>query len=149
MIMVEEKVAEEQKKKVKPVPREKAGIEKIKAVLKSEKKATEKKEEKPEAKKETKKVNFKFSAEKDPWKVIQYPMLTEKNIRIVEAENKLAFIVRREASKPQIKWAVEAALEVRVEKINTLIDRRGRKKAVVKLAPGFKAIDIATRFGML
>lgn len=134
IIMVEEKTEKKIVKKKETKPKEK-----------EEKKIEPKKEKKAEAFKS----NFKFSAEKDPWKIIQYPLLTEKNIRSVETENKLAFIVRREATKPQIKWALESALEVRIDRINTLIDREGRKKAIVKLAPGFKAIDIATRFGML
>lgn len=99
------------------------------------------------AKKETKK------AEKtpvvDPWTILQYPLLTEKSISEIEKENKLVFIVNRKSSKKQIKWAVERALEVKIEKINTAIDQQGRKKAWVKLAKEFKAVDIATRFGML
>lgn len=142
--MPEEKIEKKKEKEAK---------EKRKAEPKAEMKNEEKKVEqkKTEPKKEDKKFksNFKFSAEKDPWKILQHPVLTEKNIRAVETENKLAFIVRREANKTQIKWAVESALQVRVEKINTLIDRNGKKKAIIKLAPEFKAVDIATRFGML
>lgn len=144
MIMPEEKIEnKKEEKKVEPKKEEK------------KKAAQKRKEEKPaapakaQAKKSEFKSNFKFSAEKDPWKILQHPVLTEKNIRAVETENKLAFIVRREANKTQIKWAVESALSVRIEKINTLIDRNGKKKAIVKLAPEFKAVDIATRFGML
>ncbi len=136
--MAEEKVADKKEEK-----------KKVAQKRKEEKPAAAKAEKKTEKKKSEFKSNFKFSAEKDPWKILQHPVLTEKNIRAVESENKLAFIVRREANKTQIKWAVESALQVRVDKINTLIDRRGRKKAIIKLAPEFKAVDIATRFGML
>ncbi len=135
--MAEEKNAVKEEKK------------KVAQKRKEEKPAPAKAEKKTEKKKSEFKSNFKFSAEKDPWKILQHPVLTEKNIRAVESENKLAFIVRRESTKTQIKWAVEAALAVRVDKINTLIDRDGHKKAIVKLAPEFKAVDIATRFGML
>ncbi|MBL7160017.1 MAG: 50S ribosomal protein L23 [Candidatus Aenigmarchaeota archaeon] len=85
----------------------------------------------------------------DPWKVVQYPLLVEKTISMIEKENKLVFIVRRGSSKKQIKWSIEKLLEVKIENINTLIDRKGRKKAIVKLAKEFSATDIATRFGML
>ena len=85
----------------------------------------------------------------DPWSILQYPLLTEKSIGKIEKENKIAFIVDRRANKKEIKWAIEKALEVKVEKINTEIDQKGRKKAWVKLAKGFNATDIATRFGML
>ena len=143
--MPEEKI---EKKKEKAAQKEKRKPE-PKAEMKKEEKKTEEKKIEPKKEEKKFKSNFKFSAEKDPWKILQHPVLTEKNIRAVEMENKLAFIVRREASKQQIKWAVESALSVRIEKINTLIDRNGKKKAIVKLAPEFKAVDIATRFGML
>jgi large subunit ribosomal protein L23 len=87
--------------------------------------------------------------EHDPWKVISYPLLTEKGISGIESENKLMFIVKQDANKTQIRWAVETALGVKVDSINTLVDRDGAKKAMVKLKPEFKASDIATRFGML
>jgi len=85
----------------------------------------------------------------DPWKTVLQPYLTEKAISKIETENKLVFIVDRRSTKQNIKWAVERALEVKVEKIQTSIDQKGRKKAWVKLAKGFNAGDIATRFGML
>jgi ribosomal protein uL23 len=87
--------------------------------------------------------------DKDPWSIIQYPLLTEKAIGKIEKENKIVFVVDRRANKREIKWAVEKALEVKVEKINTEIDQKGRKKAWIKLAKGYNATDIASRFGML
>ncbi|MEM5814340.1 MAG: 50S ribosomal protein L23 [Candidatus Aenigmatarchaeota archaeon] len=95
-------------------------------------------------KKETKK-----EASEEAWKIIINPLLTEKSIGVVESQNKLTFNVRPGATKRQIRWAVENALAVKVDSINTLIDREGRKRAAVKLAKEFKAADIATRFGML
>lgn len=85
----------------------------------------------------------------DPWGILQHPLLTEKSLSRVEAENKLVFIVRRNSSKKQIASAIEQAFEVKVDSVNTIIDRKGRKKATVKLMPEFKAADIAMRFGML
>ncbi|MEM5804398.1 MAG: 50S ribosomal protein L23 [Candidatus Aenigmatarchaeota archaeon] len=85
----------------------------------------------------------------DPWSILTHPMLTEKAIGMVEKENKLMFVVSRKATKKQIKWAAEKVLEVKVEDVNTAIDTDGRKRAIVKLAKGFNAADIATRFGML
>lgn len=85
----------------------------------------------------------------DPYSIIVHPLLTEKSIGMVEKNNTLVFIVDRRAEKQQIKWAVQRAFEVKVDNINTLIDRQGRKKAIVKLSKESKAIDIATRFGML
>ncbi len=85
----------------------------------------------------------------EPWSILVHPLLTEKALGIVEKENKLVFIVRRECEKQQIKWAVEKAFGVKVDSVNTNIDRQGRKKAIIKLSKEFKALDIATRFGML
>ena len=94
-----------------------------------------------------KKVEKKLLA--DPWGIVQYPLLTEKAIGMVEKENKLIFVVKRKSNKKQIKWSVEKLLDVNIDSVRTLIDRKGRKKAIVKLSKEFIAADIATRFGML
>lgn len=104
-------------------------------------------EKKTEKKKESKKK--KEEPLEEAWKTVLYPLLTEKSIGMVEGQNKLVFVVRAEANKKQIKWSVENALKVKVNSVNTMIDRKGRKKALVKLSKEFRAADIATRFGML
>lgn len=91
----------------------------------------------------------KSVAPAEPWQILQYPLLTEKALGKVETENKLVFIVRRDASKQAIKWAVQKALGVKVADVRTAIDQKGRKKAMVKLTKEYPAADIATRFGML
>jgi len=85
----------------------------------------------------------------DPWSILLYPLLTEKTIGKIENENKIAFVVNRKANKSQIKWATERAFNVKVVNVNTLIDRKGRKKAWVKLTKDYSASEIATRLGML
>lgn len=85
----------------------------------------------------------------DPWGIVLFPLLTEKVIGKVERENKLAFIVKRNSNKKQIRWAVEKIFNVKVDGVQTMIDQRGRKKAFVKLAKEFNAGEIATRLGML
>jgi ribosomal protein uL23 len=85
----------------------------------------------------------------DPWTIILHPLLTEKAIGKIEKENRIIFVAKRTANKSQIKWAVEKAFSVKVDKVNTIIDRKGRKKAWVKLAKEFNAADIATKMGML
>jgi large subunit ribosomal protein L23 len=85
----------------------------------------------------------------DPFDVIKYPLLTEKAVSLIETQNKIVFIVDRRANKKQIAKAVEKLFEVKVEDVKTLIDRKGRKKAYVKLAPEYKATDLATRLGMI
>jgi len=85
----------------------------------------------------------------DPYKILLYPLTTEKAVTLIEKENKIVFIVNRKANKKQIKEAFEKLFEVKVEKVNTLITRDGRKKAFIKLKPEFKASDIAVRLGIL
>jgi len=85
----------------------------------------------------------------DPWSIVVTPLLTEKAIGMIEREGKLVFIVNRKSTKPQIRWAVEKVIETKISSVQTLIDRKGRKKAFVKLVDKAKATDIATRFGML
>ena len=81
--------------------------------------------------------------------VVFYPLVTEKTVNMIEAENKLSFIVADKANKKQIKNVVEKAYSVKVQKVNVVRDRKGRKKAIVKLAPGFKAQELATKLGVL
>lgn len=87
--------------------------------------------------------------ETDPWSILMYPHLAEKSMKMVEAENKLVFMVRRNAKKGQIKDAIERAFDVKVTKVNFEITMEGQKKAYVKLSPEFSASDIATRMGMV
>lgn len=85
----------------------------------------------------------------DPWKILIHPLLTEKAVGKIETENKLVFIVNRKSNKKQIRWAAETALNVKVVNVNTMIDRKGRKKAWIKLSKEYSASEIATRLGML
>ena len=80
--------------------------------------------------------------------VIKYPVSTEKCLKLMEAENKIVFIIDRKARKHEVKKAVEEMFSVKVIKINTLIGREG-KKAYVKLGKDFSAMDIATKLGLV
>jgi len=59
--------------------------------------------------------------------VILSPVITEKATMASE-HNKVVFKVRRNATKPQIKEAVEKLFDVKVKSVNTNI-RKGKKKA--------------------
>ncbi len=67
---------------------------------------------------------------------------TEKAYMLAEKYNYLTLKVVRSANKKQIKEAVEKLFNVKVIKVNTLIDRDGYKKAYVRLAPEYRALDI-------
>lgn len=81
--------------------------------------------------------------------VILYPLITEKAVNMIETENKLCFIVSKKATKADVKKAAEEAYGIKVDNVNVLLDRKGRKKAVVKVNKQFKADDIATRLGVI
>lgn len=61
--------------------------------------------------------------------------------------NKIQFIVHRNANKTQIKAVFEDRYEVVVEKVWTRIQKDG-KHAIIKLADGYSAEDVATRIGI-
>ncbi|HDM23079.1 MAG: 50S ribosomal protein L23 [Methanomicrobia archaeon] len=84
----------------------------------------------------------------DPHDILIYPLITEKNVTMMENENKLAFIVKRDAEKSQIKKAVEELYEVEVAEVNTLILPDGRKKAYVRLKEEYLADEVATKIGV-
>jgi large subunit ribosomal protein L23 len=81
--------------------------------------------------------------------VIKYPLVSEDAVTLIEAENKITFIVDADASKNDIRRAVEELYEVRVDRVNSVVTPEGRKKAYVKLASDFKASDLAVRLGIL
>lgn len=85
----------------------------------------------------------------DPYEVVLYPIMTEVTSRILETENKLVFVVNSNATKADIKRAIEELYEVLVEKVNVAITPKGEKKAFVKLHPDYKAVDVAIKLGIL
>jgi large subunit ribosomal protein L23 len=87
--------------------------------------------------------------------VIIAPVITEK-ATIASEHNKVMFKVRKTATKPQIKEAVEKLFDVKVKSVNTLVRGgkikafRGRigqlsdsKRAIVTLEEGHR-IDVTT-----
>lgn len=81
--------------------------------------------------------------------IIKYPLSTEKSIRMMEAENKLCFVVEERATKKDVKDDVEKRFNVKVVSVNTFTDTKGRKKAYVRLSDETPAIDIATKLGLM
>ncbi|HDD40410.1 MAG TPA: 50S ribosomal protein L23 [Nitrososphaeria archaeon] len=76
-------------------------------------------------------------------------VITQDAVSLIEKENKITFVVDIRATKRDIKRAVEELYGVKVQKVNTLITPRGEKKAYVKLAPEYKAADLAVELGIL
>ena len=83
------------------------------------------------------------------------PVITEK-ATFASEHNKVLFKVRKDATKPQIKEAVEKLFDVKVKRVNTLV-REGKvkmfknrigqqsdsKRAIVTLEEGHR-IDVTT-----
>ncbi len=63
---------------------------------------------------------------KDPRDVILEPVVSEKSYGLLE-QDVYTFRVHPDASKPEIRDAVEAIFGVRVTKVNTL-NRKGKRK---------------------
>ena len=87
--------------------------------------------------------------------VILAPVITEKSSMASES-NQVVFKVRRDATKPEIKAAIEELFKVKVVSVNTIVRKgkaktfrgiKGRqqdvKKAIVRLAEGDR-IDVTT-----
>ena len=86
--------------------------------------------------------------------VIRRPLITEKTTRLKETQRALCFEVHRDATKPEIKKAVETLFgvkvaDVRVAVVHGKVKRQGRfqgkrpdwKKAYVVLKDGEKMVE--------
>ena len=81
--------------------------------------------------------------------IIEYPVLSEKAVGMIEKENKIVFAVRKDATKQQIKDEVEKLYNVKVDSVNTVRSMKGTKKAYVKLSNESKATDLATKLKII
>ncbi len=88
---------------------------------------------------------------RDPFDVLIKPLLTEKITGLQDQANRVAFVVRKSATRVEIRFAVESALKVKVKTVNVMnvmgkTKRQGRfvgkradwKKAIVTLREGEK-----------
>jgi large subunit ribosomal protein L23 len=91
---------------------------------------------------------------KNMYEVIRRPLITEKMTNLKETQRTLGFEVHRDATKPEIKKAVETLFgvkvqDVRVANVHGKVKRQGRyvgkrpdwKKAYVVLKKGEKMIE--------
>ena len=93
--------------------------------------------------------------------VIVAPQITEKATRIADKNQQIAFKVRTDATKPEIKAAIELVFKVEVDSVTvinvagkakrvgrTMGRRQDWKKAYVSLKPGgLLAVEINEKFG--
>jgi large subunit ribosomal protein L23 len=92
---------------------------------------------------------------KSPYEILRRPVLTEKSMA-GQQKNVYSFVVAPEATKPDVKHAVEKAFNVKVDRVRTVTlkgkvkrqknmvldgKRKDVKKAYVTLKEGFR-LDI-------
>ena len=80
--------------------------------------------------------------------IIIRPYITEKTFAMVENEQKICFLVKKEASKLMIQEAVKMLYDENTINVQTARTIYG-KKAFVKFESIEKARDLATKIGML
>ena len=84
----------------------------------------------------------------DPINVIKHPHVTEKAMDKMDFENALQFIVDVDATKAEVRDAVEQQFDVIVENVNTQVTMNGNKKAEVTLSADDDAEEVASRIGV-
>ncbi|VVB80633.1 50S ribosomal protein L23 [uncultured archaeon] len=80
--------------------------------------------------------------------ILQKIKSTEKIVRMIEAENMIAFETDRKYTKEEIAQEVEKLFSVKVENVRTLT-RKNKKIAYVRLTKDFVAADVASKLGVL
>lgn len=96
-----------------------------------------------------------MSANINHFNILRQPVITEKSYAGTGASNQYTFRVAREATKNQVRAAVEVIFEVQVEKVQVINmpskakrrgahtgTRTGYRKAVVRLAEG-QSLEVA------
>merc|ERR1712226_1451934 len=76
----------------------------------------------------------------DAYTIIKNPLTTESAMKKIEDIK---------SNKHQIKAAVKKLYDINVSKVNTLVRPTGDKKAYVRLAPDYDALDVANKIGII
>jgi len=84
----------------------------------------------------------------DPIDVIEHPHVTEKAMDKMDFQNKLQFVVKTDATKADVREAVETQFDVTVVDVNSQVTMNGNKKAEVTLSADDDAEEIASRIGV-
>ncbi len=81
--------------------------------------------------------------------LLRHPYVTEKAIMTLEKENKLQFLVDKDATKKQIKREIEKTFEQEVRGVSTVMTMHGEKKAIISFANEKAAEEILSRLGIM
>jgi len=87
--------------------------------------------------------------------ILLHPYVTEKTMNAMSGTpnqnlkdgNKLEFVVRRDATRAEVKKAFETRFEAKVDRINIKNAKDG-KHAIIKLKEGYSAEEIGMRIGI-
>ncbi|XP_016993961.1 large ribosomal subunit protein uL23 [Drosophila takahashii] len=85
----------------------------------------------------------------DAYNIIKYPLTTEAAMKKIEDNNTLVFLTHLRANKNHVRAAVRKLYDIKVAKVNVLIRPDGQKKAYVRLARDYDALDIANKIGII
>ncbi|MEM3851828.1 MAG: 50S ribosomal protein L23 [Methanomassiliicoccales archaeon] len=94
--------------------------------------------------------------EREEYSILLHPYVTEKTMNAMSGTsrqnfrdgNSLEFLVKRSATKSEIREAFEKRFQVKVEKINVKIRADG-KHAIIKLKEGYSAEELGVRLGVI
>ena len=81
--------------------------------------------------------------------VLKHPYVTEKAAMMLDAEGKLQFLVRKEATKDDIKRSIEEMFGENVVKVQTLMTMKEKKKAIVSFVNANAGEEILSRLGVM
>lgn len=87
--------------------------------------------------------------------ILLHPYVTEKTMNAMSGTpkqdlkdgNRLEFVVRKDATRAEVKKAFEQRFEAKVEKVNIKHMKDG-KHAIIKLKEGYSAEEIGMRIGI-
>ena len=92
---------------------------------------------------------FKKELSQQFYDIVKKVIVSEKNTRLAEFENKLVFEVERAASKPVIKMLMETEFKQEVVKVNTVNSIKGIKQAIVTFKKEGVASDLSSELGLI
>nr|XP_039330039.1 60S ribosomal protein L23a-like [Saimiri boliviensis boliviensis] len=85
----------------------------------------------------------------DHFAIIKFPLTTESAMKKMEDNNTLVFTADVKANEHQIQQAAKKLCDIDVAKVSTLIRPDGEKKAYVRLAPDYDALNVANEIGII
>jgi large subunit ribosomal protein L23 len=81
--------------------------------------------------------------------VLKHPFVTEKAMMALERQNKVQFLVDHDATKDQIRRAIESQFGQQVKRITTMMTMHGEKKAIISFTNEKAAEEILSRLGIM